>query len=78
VIQKPDQYRAVEVPQKGLKNCLDGVLLSKERPAVDAWNCSIFGRPAFLFKTFNAIAKNGNAIAKNGETTCMGNRKKDS
>jgi len=78
VIEKLGEHRGVEVPQKGLKNCLDGVLLSKERPAVDAWNCSIFGRPAFLFKTFNAIAKNGNAIAKNGETTCMGNRKKDS
>src|SRR5271165_1324333 len=35
------------------------VLLSKERPAVDAWNSSIFGRPPFLSKTFNAIAKQG-------------------
>jgi hypothetical protein len=24
-----------------------GALLSKERPAVDAWNSSIYGRPAF-------------------------------
>ena len=36
-----------------------GVLLSKERPAVDAWNSSIFGRPPFLSKTSNAIAKDG-------------------
>ena len=50
VIRKPDEYRAVEVPQKGLKNCLDGVLLSEERPAVDAGNCSIFGRPRLSFK----------------------------
>jgi len=35
-----------------------GVLLSKERPAVDAWNLLIFGRPGFAVKkTFNAIAK---------------------
>ena len=27
-----------------------GVLLSKERPAVDAWNSSIFGRPPFSVK----------------------------
>ena len=27
-----------------------GVLLSKERPAVDAWNCSFFGRPVFSVK----------------------------
>ena len=46
-----------------------GVLLSKERPAVDAWN-SLVLRPTCLFlsKTFNAIAKEGNAKAKNGET----------
>jgi hypothetical protein len=50
VIQNPDEDRAVEVPQKGLKNCLVGVLLSKERPAVDAWNCSIFGGPLFCPK----------------------------
>ena len=54
------------------------VLLFKGRPALDAWNFSIFGRPAFPSQTFNAIAKKGNAKAKNGETTCMGNRKKDS
>ena len=29
-----------------------GVSLSKERPAVDAWNSSIFGRPAFPVKSF--------------------------
>jgi len=29
-----------------------GVLFSKERPAVDAWNCSIFGRPAYSVKSF--------------------------
>src|SRR5580693_3798897 len=34
-----------------------GLLLSKERPAVDAWNSSTFGRPALLSKTSNAIAK---------------------
>ena len=28
-----------------------GVLLSKERPAVDAWNSSIFGRSAFSVKS---------------------------
>ena len=27
-----------------------GLLLSKERPAADAWNCSIFGRSAFSVK----------------------------
>jgi hypothetical protein len=48
-----------------------GALLSKERPAVDAWNSSIFGRPAFSVKTFYAIAKKGNAKAKEGETTGM-------
>jgi len=29
-----------------------GVLVSKDRPAVDAWNYSIFGRPAFPVKNF--------------------------
>ena len=47
------------------------VLLSKERPAADAWNSSIFGRPAFYVKTLNAIAKKGNAKAKEGETIGM-------
>ncbi len=32
-------------------------LLSKESPAVDAWNCPVFGRAAFIVKTFNAIAQ---------------------
>jgi hypothetical protein len=41
-----------------------GVLLSKERPAVDAWNSSISADPPFLSKTFNAIAKKYNAKAK--------------
>jgi hypothetical protein len=52
------------------------MLHSKERPAVDAWNFSIFassfGRRAYVVKTFNAIAKSDNAKAKNGETTSMG------
>ena len=29
-----------------------GLLLSKERPGVDAWDCSIFGQPAFSVKIF--------------------------
>ena len=61
MIQKPDRHRGVEVPQKGLKKCLDGVLLSKRttrRRCLEFLNL----RPtAFLSKIFNAIAKNGNA-----------------
>jgi hypothetical protein len=109
VIQKLGQHRAVEVPQKGLKKCLDyrepprvcrgnprtwfqkfyqnrggilvlagtnvrlsdfqcsrfvavvfrhGVFLSKERPAVGAWDCLIFGRLGFTVKFLLQSQKN--------------------
>ena len=47
--------------------CVRGpsLLLSKERPAVDAWNFSIFGHPPFGQKHFRQSQKKGNAKAKN-------------
>jgi len=46
------------------------VLLSNERPAVDVWNNSIFGRPAFAVKSY--LLQSQHKITqkqKNGETT---------
>ena len=56
----------IVAPVLGFFGCVRGssLLFSKERPAVGAWNSSIFGRPAFLSKTFHAIAKKDNAKAK--------------
>jgi hypothetical protein len=77
VIQKPDQTARSKCRRKDSRTASMGCCSPKSDPLSMLGIAQSSADPPF-FQTFNAIAKKGNAMAKNGETTCMGNRKKDS